>query len=83
MISQHLCNRITDQFRRHELDPELDTKKKQIRSMNNDQQKKIIEIIRNEMSLEERKNTDLSLETGASSWLTTLPIKEEEYVLNK
>ena len=83
MISQHLCNRITDQFRRHELDPELDTKKKQIRSMNNDQQKKIIEIIRNEMSLEERKKTDLSLETGASSWLTTLPIKEEEYVLNK
>ena len=83
MISQHLCNRITDQFRRHELDPELDTKKKQIRSMNNDQQKKIIKIIRNEMSLEERKKTDLSLETGASSWLTTLPIKEEGYVLNK
>ena len=36
MISEHLCNRITDQFRRHEPDPELNIKKKQIKSMNND-----------------------------------------------
>ena len=83
MISEHLCNRISDQFRRHEPDPELDTKKKQLRSMNNNRQKKILEIIRNEMSSEERKQNDLNLETGASSWLTTLPIKEEGYVLNK
>ena len=79
MISEHLCNRITDQFRRHE----LDSKKKQIKSMNNDQQKKILEIIRNEMSSEGRKQNNLNLKTGASSWLTTLPIKEEGYVLNK
>ena len=36
MISEHLCNRITDHFRRHETDPELNVKKKQIKSMNND-----------------------------------------------
>ena len=83
MISEHLCNRISDQFRRHEPDPELDTKKKQLRSMNNNRQKKILEIIRNEMSSEERKQNDLNLEIGAFSWLTTLPIKEEGYVLNK
>ena len=35
------------------------------------------------MSSEERKQNDLNLETGASSWLTTLPIKEEGYILNK
>ena len=51
--------------------------------MNNDQQKKILEIIRNEMSSEERKQNDLNLETGASSWLTTLPFKEELYILHK
>ena len=79
MISEHLCNRITDQFRRHE----LDSKKKQIKSMNNDRQKKILKIIRNEMSSEGRKQNNLNLKTGASSWLTTLPIKEEGYVLNK
>ena len=48
MIPEHLCNCITDQFRRHEPDPELNTKKKkQIKSVNNDQQKKILKIIRN------------------------------------
>ena len=46
MISEHLCNRITDQFRRNEPDPELDTKNRQIKSMNNDRQKKILEMAR-------------------------------------
>ena len=57
MISEHLCNGINDHFRRHEPDPELDTKKKQKNSLNNDRHKKILEIIRNEMSSEERKKT--------------------------
>ena len=46
MISEHLCNGITDQFRRNEPDPELDTKNKQIKSMNNGRQKKILEMAR-------------------------------------
>ena len=55
MISEHLCNRITDQFRRHEPDLELNKKKikkKQIKSMKNDRQNKILEIIRNKMCSE-------------------------------
>ena len=55
MISEQLCNRITDQFRRHEPDPELNIKKKQIKFIKNDRQKKILGIIRNETSSEERK----------------------------
>ena len=35
------------------------------------------------MISEERKQNDLRLETCTSSWLTTLPIKEEGYILNK
>ena len=34
------------------------------------------------MSSEERTQNDLNLETGASSWLTVLPIKDEGYILN-
>ena len=83
MISEHLRNRITDQFRRHEPDPELNNKKKQIKSTKKDRQKGILEIMRNKMSSEERKQNDLILETGTSSWLKTLPIKEERYILNK
>ena len=49
MISEHLCNRITDQFKRHEPDAELN-KKKQINSMKKDRQKNILDIIRNHMS---------------------------------
>ena len=82
MISEHLCNRITYQFKRYEPDLELNNNKKQIKSMKNVRQKKIREVI-NEMSSEERKQNDLNLETGASSWLTTLPIKEGGYILNK
>ena len=70
-------------FSRHEPDPETNNNKKQIKSMKNDLQKKILEIIGNEISSEERKQNDLNLETGASSWPPTLPIKEEGYILNK
>ena len=83
MISEYLCNHIADQFRRHQPDPELDTKKKQIRSINSVRQKKILEIIRNKMSSEERKQNDSNLETTASSCLTIVPVKEEGYVPNK
>ena len=83
MISGNLSNLITNHSRRHESDPELNNNKKRIKSMNNDRQKKVLEIIRNEMSSEERKENDLNLETAEPSWLTTLPIKEAGYILNK
>ena len=35
------------------------------------------------MISEERKQNDLNLKTGASSWLPFLPIKEEGYIVNK
>ena len=43
--------------------------------MKNDLQKKILDIIRNKMSSEERRQNDLNLETGTSLWPTTLSIK--------
>ena len=61
MISEHLCHRITAQFRRHAPDPELNNNNnKQIKSTKNNRQKKILEIIRNEMSSYERKQANLS-----------------------
>ena len=35
------------------------------------------------MNEAQRRQNDLNLETGASSWLTTLLINDEGYVLNK
>ena len=63
MISEHLCHRITAQFRRHAPDPKLNNNNnnnKQIKSTKNNRQKKILEIIRNEMSSYERKQANLS-----------------------
>ena len=40
MISEHLCYRITDQFRTDEPDPEVKHNTKQIKSLKNDQQKR-------------------------------------------
>ena len=42
MISERIFTGITDQFRRHEQDTELNNIKKQIKSMKNDRQKKIL-----------------------------------------
>ena len=55
MISGNLSSLITNHSRRHEPDSELNNNKKQIKSMNNDRQKKVLEIIRNEMSSEIKK----------------------------
>ena len=45
----------------------LNKNKKQIKHLNNDRQKKTVEIIRNEMSSEEKKQNDLNLKAGVSS----------------
>ena len=45
----------------------LNKNKEQIKHLNNDRQKKTVEIIRNEMSSEERKQNDLNLKAGVSS----------------
>ena len=44
MISGHVCNRITDQFKRHEPDSDKNIKKKQIKSMKNDRQKRFSKL---------------------------------------
>ena len=45
----------------------LNKNKEEIKHLNNDRQKKTVEIIRNEMSSEERKQNDLNLKAGVSS----------------
>ena len=82
MISGHNCNRVTDQFRRHEPDSDINIKKKQIKSMKNDRQKRFSKLQKMKWA-QKKENKMICLETAVSSWLTTLSIKEEGYVLNK
>ena len=46
-------------------------------------EKKELEKIRKQMSKEELRANDISQMKGGSSWLTTLPLQDEEYTLNK
>ena len=39
-----------------------------------------LETVRLNLNGEQKRLNDLNVEQGASSWLTTLPIKEEGYV---
>ena len=47
------------------------------------QQKIKLEITRSKMNAEQKRLNDLNLEESSSNQLTTLPIKEEEYILTK
>ena len=40
-------------------------------------------LLRESMTLDQRKANELSCMKGASSWLTSLPLKAENFVLNK
>ena len=48
-----------------------------------EQNKHKIDVIGSHMSSEQMRTNDLNQETGASAWLTTLPLKQEGYALTK
>ena len=54
-----------------------------MKSMKSERFKKTHEEIRETLNDEQKRLNDLNLKTSTSAWLTTLPIKDEGYVLNK
>ena len=54
-----------------------------IKAKRNDYQQAILTDIRSRMTPEQIRGNDLAQMKGASAWLTSLPLKEEGYVLNK
>ena len=80
---EHFSNRVTHQFRRHEPVPQMNNQKKQIKSMEKIDRKTFSKSYEMKRAWKKRKQNDVNLKTGASSWLTTLPIKEKGYTLNK
>ena len=71
----------------HELPPNFqDVTKKaktEIRCRRRQRQKECLEELRSSMSRENLRANDIAPEVGASNWLTTLPIGETGFVLNK
>ena len=57
--------------------------KNEIKAKRNDKHQNLLKDIRKEMSKEKIRLNDINQEIGASSWLTSLPLKEERYALSK
>ena len=58
-------------------------KENKIKTEKHDRHKEVLNKIRNQMTPQQQKLNDINQVAGGSTWLTTLPIKDEGYVLNK
>ena len=81
----HLTNAIKEQL--IELPPGLDQKSREakagIRKARRGKQNLILEDLVSRMTPAEKRANEISRDTGASNWLTSLPIEEKGFHLNK
>ena len=54
-----------------------------IKHERNEHQENMLTILRGKMNKSQLRGNDIAQMKGASAWLTSLPLKEEDYVLNK
>ena len=76
-LTECLSTKIINQMRQYEPDEEIQTIKNRIRAARVGENKEKLDIIRSHMNSEQLRTNDLNQETGASAWLTTLPLKQE------
>ena len=84
-MSENLRNKIIEQDRassQHQ-DKKIKENKNNIRRSKQTRHHSILQSLRNDMSDEQGRLNEINRQQGASTWLTTLPIKEEGYTINK
>ena len=83
MVSDHLKRNIIQQNIEYNPTKKKNEIKNKIKS--NKHKRNIISLtnIRSELTEQQKRLNEINQEAGASSWLTTLPLKDEGYVLNK
>ena len=82
-LTECLSTKIINQMRQYEPDEEIQTIKNRIYAARVEQNKQKLDVIRSHMNSEQLHTNDLNQKTGASAWLTTLPLKQEGYPLTK
>ena len=82
-VTENLRNRIIQQERRYAHDVNESEIKNKIKSSRIQRNKHLLEEIRTVMNDQQRCLNDINREDGSSSWLTTIPLKDEGYILNK
>ena len=74
---------ISQNIRNIEVDEKIKETKLTIKKEKVTRNKEILQSIKEHVSPEKRKLLEISIENGASTWLTTLPIKDEGFQLDK
>ena len=82
IMTEHLSGKIVNQVVQLEV-TDSKQQRNRIKAEKRKQQSLLLEQLRCNMDDVQKRLNDLATEKGASSWLTTLPIKEEGYLLNK
>ena len=82
-LTKSLCDNIIEQRVNYAPDSEVAKIKQQIKSYKLKVNAETLESLRSRMTPLQLKLNDLNRESGASLWLSSLPLKEEGYVLNK
>ena len=82
-LTKKLSSKIMQQSRQYEPDEDIKRIKGEIHVKRLKNYEKLLENCREKMNDASLRRNDLNSELGASTWLTTLPLKEEGYCLNK
>ena len=82
-LTKPLCTSIINQNRQTNSDDQNDNIKNKIHIDRIKRNNETLEKLRASMSEKQLRLNDLNKEKGASSWLTTLPIKSEGYSIHK
>ena len=81
-VTKHLRNNILQQQHEYTTDHDTKTAKNMIKQQRESKTKTIIEELKNELNANRLHLMKLNQEQNASSWLTSLPLKEG-YIVNK
>ena len=82
--TQALTSKIVAQESEFQNDQERERKiQKEIENAREEAHKKKLEDLRKNMSKEQLRANDVAQMKGASAWLTSLPLRDEGFVLNK
>ena len=82
-LTECLSTKIINQMHQYEPDEEIQTIKNRIYAAKVEDNKQKLDVIRLHMNSEQLRTNNLNQKTGASAWLTTLPLKQEGYPLTK
>ena len=82
-VTENLTTRMVNQEHRYLHDAELTKKKNAIKTKKRERVGNILDDLRKNLRPEQVRLIEINQETGASSWLTAIPLTEKGYIFNK